>query len=114
MHLNNKIGFDLGYQVQLKDKTDFHRQLVELFGEGGAVVKNRKCEVEKFNVIMDLGVLALNPEQTALVLEIRHEEFGGKISSVDINALHQKLKDAGIIKSENAWYIESVATFEAV
>ena len=110
MNFNNKIGFYLGYQVE--DKTEFHNKLVEIFGVGGIVKRNRKGEVKDFSVLTDYGNLELDTELKVLQLEIRLADFGDVLTSVEIENLYKMLKDKAIIISDKPWYIKPVATFE--
>ena len=113
MSRDYKLCFPLGYQVE--NKTEFHQKLVDLFGVGGTVKRNRNGEVEDFNVDTDYGIIRLI-DLKVLQLDIKIDEdyFSGKLTSVQIEELYQKMKDASIIQSDSPWFISSGIVFEVV
>lgn len=111
MNHNYNLCFDLGYQVG--NKTEFHRKLLDLFGVWGTVRRNREGEVEDFNVVTDYGIIRLI-DPKVLQLEIKIEEISGRLTSVQIEELYRKLKDASIIQSDSPWYISSNIAFEVI
>lgn len=94
MNHNYNLCFPLGYQVG--NKTEFHRKLLDLFGVWGTVRRNKEGEVEDFNVVTDYGIIRLI-DPKVLQLEIKIEEISGRLTSVQIDELFRKLKDASII-----------------
>ncbi|MDE7476550.1 MAG: hypothetical protein K2M91_01135 [Lachnospiraceae bacterium] len=111
MDHNYNLCFVLGYEVE--NKTEFHRKLVDLFGVWGTVRRNKEGEVEDFNVVTNYGIIRLI-DPKVLQLEIRIEEISGRLTSVQIEELYRKLKDASIIQSDSPWFISSSIVFEVI
>lgn len=111
MSRDYKLCFPLGYLVE--NKTEIHQKLGDLFGVCGTVRRNREGELEDFNVVTDYGIIRLI-DPKVLQLEIKIEEISGRLTSVQIEELYRKLKDASIIQSDSPWYISSNIVFEVI
>lgn len=103
------ICFELGYTV--KDMTEFYNRLVELFGYGGSVEREKDGQVKDFKVQTDYGVLELDFEKNVLILEMRES---GELSSKKIWDLYGILKEALVIRNDKTWYINISHIFEVV
>lgn len=103
------ICFEIGCTVE--DMTGFYNSLVELFGYGGSVEREKDGQVTDFKVHTDCGVLRLDFEKNVLKLEM-HES--GELSSEEIWKLYGILKKASVIRSDITWCVKVSYVFEVV
>lgn len=109
MRKHLEVCFELGYTIE--DMTEFYNRLVELFGYGGYVEREKDGQVKDFKIQTDFGVLELNFEKNVLRLEIRES---GELSSEEIWKLYGILKEASVIRSDKTWCVKVSHIFEVV
>lgn len=80
-----RVCFELGNKV--KNMTELHQRLVDLFGVGGMVERDMDGNVIDFKVLFEYGTIALNYYHDALELDVKD-----MITSKQIQGLSEKLK----------------------
>lgn len=80
-----RVCFELGNKV--KNMTELHQRLVDLFGVGGMVERDMDGNVIDFKVLFEYGTIVLNYYHDALELDVKD-----MITSEQIQGLSEKLK----------------------